>query len=94
VPGLLGARLAAGLDIAAVHPHGFALVAAADGTLLGRLGEAVLDADPVARAEQVREAGPSTVRADRPWPSWPSGSGAAACAPRASGRATGQERVP
>jgi Mg/Co/Ni transporter MgtE len=43
-----------------------ALVVADDGTLLGRLRKAMLDADPVARAEQVMEAGPSTVRADRP----------------------------
>jgi CBS-domain-containing membrane protein len=47
-------------------PYGFALVVANDGTLLGRLRKAVLDGDPAARAEQVMEAGPSTVRADRP----------------------------
>jgi CBS domain-containing protein len=47
-------------------PYGFALVVAQDGTLLGRLRTAVLDADPSARAEQVMEAGPSTVRPDRP----------------------------
>ena len=47
-------------------PYGFALVVASDGTLLGRLRTAVLDADPSARAEQVMEAGPSTVRPDRP----------------------------
>ena len=37
-----------------------------DGTLLGRLRKAMLDADPAARAEQVMEAGPSTIRPDRP----------------------------
>jgi CBS domain-containing protein len=47
-------------------PYGFASVVAEDGTLLGRLRKAVLDPDPVVRAEQVMEAGPSTVRADRP----------------------------
>ena len=50
----------------APSPYGFALVVADDGTLLGRLHKAVLDADPSARAEQVMEAGPSTIRADRP----------------------------
>ena len=47
-------------------PYGFALVVADDGTLLGRLRKAVLDAGPSARADQVMEAGPSTVRPDRP----------------------------
>jgi predicted transcriptional regulator len=47
-------------------PYGFALVVARDGTLLGRLHKAVLDADPSARADQVMEAGPSTIRPDRP----------------------------
>jgi CBS-domain-containing membrane protein len=47
-------------------PYGFALVVARDGTLLGRLRKAVLDADPLARAEQVMEAGPSTIRPDAP----------------------------
>jgi CBS-domain-containing membrane protein len=47
-------------------PYGFALVVANDGTLLGRLRKAVLDADPAARAVEAMEAGPSTVRADRP----------------------------
>jgi CBS-domain-containing membrane protein len=46
--------------------YGFALVVADDGTLLGRLRKAGLDADPSARADQVMEAGPSTVRPDRP----------------------------
>jgi hypothetical protein len=47
-------------------PYGFALVVANDGTLLGRLRKAALDADLSARAEHVMEAGPSTVRPDRP----------------------------
>ena len=47
-------------------PYGCALVVANDGTLLGQLRKAALDADQTARAEQVMEAGPSTVRADRP----------------------------
>ena len=47
-------------------PYGFALVVAQDTTLLGRLRKAALDGDPAAQAEQVMEAGPSTVRADRP----------------------------
>ena len=47
-------------------PYGFALVVAADGTLVGRLRAAALAGDPAAHAEQVMEAGPSTVRPDRP----------------------------
>jgi CBS domain-containing protein len=51
-------------------PYGFALVVAADGTLLGRLRKAALTGDLtgdlMARTEQVMEAGPSTVRADSP----------------------------
>jgi predicted transcriptional regulator len=47
-------------------PYGFALVLTPDSTLLGRLRKAVLAGDPAARAAQVMEAGPSTVRADRP----------------------------
>jgi CBS-domain-containing membrane protein len=47
-------------------PYEFALVVTPDSTLLGRLHKAVLAGDPAARAEQVLEAGPSTVRADRP----------------------------
>jgi CBS domain-containing protein len=57
--GVVAARVAG-------SPYGFALVVAEDGTLLGRLRKAMLDADPAARAEQVMEAGPSTIRADRP----------------------------
>jgi hypothetical protein len=47
-------------------PFGFALVVAEGTTLLGRFRKVALDGDPAARAEQVMEAGPSTVRADRP----------------------------
>ena len=47
-------------------PYEFALVVTENGTLLGRLRKAALDADPSVRAEQVMEAGPSTVRPDRP----------------------------
>jgi hypothetical protein len=54
--GVIAARVAG-------SPYGFALVVAKDGTLLGRLRKAMLDADPTARAEQVMEAGPSTIRA-------------------------------
>jgi len=57
--GVVAARVAS-------SPYGFALVVADDGILLGRLRKAVLDADPSARAEQGMEAGPSTVRPDRP----------------------------
>jgi CBS domain-containing protein len=57
--GVIAARVAG-------SPYGFALVVAEDGTLLGRLRKAMLGADPAARAEQVMEAGPSTIRADRP----------------------------
>jgi CBS domain-containing protein len=53
-------------DRVAQSPYGFALVTTRDGTVLGRLRAAALGGDPVARAEQVMEAGPSTVRADRP----------------------------
>src|SRR4029450_1200741 len=40
----------------ASSPYGFALVVADNGTLLGRLRKAMLDADPSAPAEQVMEA--------------------------------------
>ena len=45
-------------------PYGFALVVAADGTLLGRLRRNVLQGDPDAVAEAAMESGPSTVRPD------------------------------
>lgn len=46
-------------------PYGFALVTAPGGVLLGRLRGSLLDCDPQLRAEEVMEAGPSTVRPDR-----------------------------
>jgi CBS domain-containing protein len=45
-------------------PYGFAFVLAQDGTLLGRLRKAALDGDADSAAQEVMEAGPSTVRAD------------------------------
>ena len=47
-------------------PFGFALVTGEGGVLCGRLRKAALDGDPDARAEDVMEAGPSTVRPHRP----------------------------
>jgi predicted transcriptional regulator len=44
--------------------YGFALVVSAGGVLLGRLRKATLEGDPEAIAEDVMEAGPSTVRRD------------------------------
>ncbi len=44
----------------------FALVLAADRTLLGRLRHTVLAGDPEAAAHQVMELGPSTTRPDSP----------------------------
>lgn len=46
-------------------PYEFALVVAGDGTLVGRLGADALAGDPAVPAEQVMEAGPTTVRPDR-----------------------------
>jgi CBS domain-containing protein len=45
-------------------PHGFALVVSRTGVLLGRLRRSALDAAADARAADVMEAGPSTVRLD------------------------------
>jgi Mg/Co/Ni transporter MgtE len=45
-------------------PYGFALVVAADRTVLGRLRRAALEGEPTALAEAVMEPGPSTVRPD------------------------------
>jgi rhodanese-related sulfurtransferase/CBS domain-containing protein len=45
-------------------PYGFAVVLSETGVLLGRLRKSALTADPQARAEELMEAGPSTVRAD------------------------------
>jgi CBS domain-containing protein len=50
----------------AASPYRFGLVVTADGTLMGRLRGVALAGDPAARAEQVMEAGPSTVAPDRP----------------------------
>jgi CBS domain-containing protein len=51
--------------LVASSPYAFALVVADDGTLVGRLkGDALADS-PDAHAEQVMEAGPTTVRPDR-----------------------------
>jgi CBS domain-containing protein len=48
-------------------PYGFGLVVADDGVLLGRLrGSAMADASDDARAEDVMQPGPSTVRCDLP----------------------------
>jgi CBS domain-containing protein len=47
-------------------PYGFGLVTSAGGVLLGRLRGSALDCDPALRAEEVMEAGPSTVRPDTP----------------------------
>jgi CBS domain-containing protein len=44
--------------------YGFGLVTAAGSVLLGRLRRSALDCDPELRAEEVMEAGPSTVRPD------------------------------
>src|SRR6266536_3422768 len=63
--GVLRARHAVRADVVAASPYGFALVVAADGTVVGRLRAAALAGDPDRRAEQVMEAGPSTVRPDR-----------------------------
>jgi CBS domain-containing protein len=45
-------------------PYGFGFVVAEDGCVLGRMRRSALDCDPSLTAEQVMEAGPSTVRAD------------------------------
>jgi CBS-domain-containing membrane protein len=47
-------------------PYRFAFVVAPGGTLLGRLRRTALEIDPDALAETVMEAGPSTVRPDKP----------------------------
>lgn len=46
-------------------PFGFALVVSGDRVLLGRLRRAALEHEPSSLAEEVMEAGPSTVRPDR-----------------------------
>jgi CBS domain-containing protein len=47
-------------------PYGFALLTTPGGVVLGRLRGSALDRDPDLRAEDVMEAGPSTVRPDTP----------------------------
>jgi CBS domain-containing protein len=47
-------------------PYGFALVLSGDRTVFGRLRRQALDGDPELTAEDVMEAGPSTVRAHEP----------------------------
>jgi len=47
-------------------PYGFAFVVSDGGVLLGRLRREALQSDGHTLAEQVMEAGPSTVRADTP----------------------------
>jgi Mg/Co/Ni transporter MgtE len=47
-------------------PYGFAFVVAEGGAVLGRLRKAALEGDPDARAEDVMDPGPSTVRAHMP----------------------------
>ena len=53
-------------DRIADSPFGFALVTGPGGVLLGRVRGSSLDCDPNLRAEEVMEAGPSTVRPDKP----------------------------
>jgi CBS domain-containing protein len=47
-------------------PYGFALVVAADGTVLGRVRRSALDGETAATAGAAMEPGPSTVRPDTP----------------------------
>jgi CBS domain containing-hemolysin-like protein len=59
------ARAADVRERVAASPYGFALVTAGEGTLIGRLrGSALREADDDATAEQLMDAGPSTVRPD------------------------------
>jgi CBS-domain-containing membrane protein len=53
-------------DRIAGSPFGFALVTTSGGVLLGRVRRSSLDCDPNLLAEDVMEAGPSTVRPDKP----------------------------
>jgi CBS domain-containing protein len=57
-------RLADVLPRVHASPYGFALVTGRGGVLLGRLRRAAVEGDPAATAEQVMEAGPSTIRPD------------------------------
>jgi CBS-domain-containing membrane protein len=57
-------RIADVLPRVHASPYGFALVTGSGGVLLGRLRRAALEGDRAATAEQVMEAGPSTIRPD------------------------------
>jgi CBS domain-containing protein len=57
-------RIGAVHDRVEASPYGFGLVVSEGGTVLGRLRKAALEGDPEATADDVMEAGPSTVRAD------------------------------
>jgi CBS domain-containing protein len=52
-------------ELIRASPYGFALVLGERRVLLGRLRHSSLDCDPALRAEEVMEAGPSTVRPDK-----------------------------
>jgi CBS domain-containing protein len=62
----LGARVGDVRERVGASPYRFAFVVAGGGMVLGRLRRAALEGDPDARAEDVMEPGPSTVRADTP----------------------------
>ena len=51
-------------ELVEASPYPFALVVSENGILLGRLRRSMLDCPPDRSAEQVMEAGPSTVRLD------------------------------
>jgi CBS domain-containing protein len=57
-------RMADVRDRVESSPYGFALVVTEGRTLLGRLRKGALQGDPDARAEDVMEPGPSTLRPD------------------------------
>jgi hypothetical protein len=56
-------RVGAVGELVARSPYGFALVVSDRHVLLGRVPHAALDDDPLARAGDVMEPGPSTIRA-------------------------------
>jgi Mg/Co/Ni transporter MgtE len=62
----LGDRVGPVRERVAESPFGFALVTSSNGILLGRIRRAALEGNPDARAEDVMEAGPSTVRPHEP----------------------------
>ena len=61
----LGERVGAVRERVEPSPYRFALVVTGGRVLLGRLRKAALEGDPSARAGDVMEAGPSTVRPDQ-----------------------------